>query len=436
MIRRILAAAAIWLGASAAAFAVDVQQVTSPGGIHAWLVEEHSIPFTALEIRFKGGAALDEPGKRGAINLMVATLEEGAGDMDARSFAAAREGLAASYQFDVFNDTMSISARFLSENRDEAVALLRQAVIDPRFDQTAIDRVRQQVLSIITSDATDPNRIAGRTFDAMAFGDHPYGANRNGTAASVTALTRDDIVTAYRNVLTRERIYVGAVGDITADELGAMLDSLLGDLPATGPALPADVVPAIDGSVTVVDFDTPQSVILFGHRGIRRDDPDYVTAYILNEIFGGSGFNSRLMEEVREKRGLTYSIGAFLAPMNHSEMIYGQAQTANERAWDTVRVVREEWGRIAQGVTQDELDEAKTYLTGAYPLRFDGNARIAGILVGMQMAKLPVDYINTRNDLVNAVTLDDIRRVAKRLYHPDELQFVIVGQPGEAPADN
>ena len=410
--------------------AVEIQQVTSPGGIDAWLVEESSIPFTALEIRFAPGAALDRTGKRGAVNLMAGLLEEGTGDLDAQGFAAARDALAASFDYDAYDDAVSVSARFLTENRDAAVDLLRRSLVEPAFAQDAVDRVRDQVLSVIARDSTDPGAIARRIWDARAFPDHPYGQPVEGTVESVTALTREDIVQAHRDTLVRDNLYVSAVGDITPEALGKLLDDLLGALPETSDATPpGDAGWNLAPGVSVVDYDTPQSVILFGHEGIARDDPDFMTAYILNEIFGGSGFNSRLMEEVRVKRGLTYGIGTYLAPMDYAAMIGGQAASANATAGALVDVVREEWGRVAEGVTEEELAEVKTYLTGAYPLRFDGNANIAQILVGMQMDGLPTDYVTTRNDEVEAVTLDDIRRVARRIYRPEDLSFVIVGRP-------
>ena len=418
------------LAASGASAAVEIQQVTSPGGIKAWLVEEHGIPFTALEIRIRGGAALDESGKRGATNLMMALIEEGAGDMDAQTFQTKREELAASYGFDTGDDLVSISAQFLTENQDQAVALLREALVHPRFDQDAVDRVRAQVLSNIAGDLKSPNAIASAAFDAAAFGDHPYGSSLNGTVDSVTALTRDDIVTAHANALTRDRLYVGVVGDITAAQLGPMLDDLLGDLPAEGPPLPGDAGFALTGGVTVVPYDTPQAVALFGHEGIERDDPDYFAAYILNEALGAGGFESRLMNEVREKRGLTYGVSTFLVPKFHAEMILGQVASANATIGQAIDVIRAEWARMAQdGMTQDELDRVKLFLTGEYPLRFDGNAEIASILVGMQMIDLPPEYVINRNDMLNAVTLADVNRVAKRLLRPDDLHFVVVGQP-------
>ncbi|MFV0512196.1 MAG: M16 family metallopeptidase [Jhaorihella sp.] len=427
----LLALLAAWLVAAVPAWAgIEIEDVTSPGGVHAWLVEEHSIPFVALEIRFRGGTSLDAEGKRGAVNLMTALIEEGAGDMDARAFAKAQESLAASFSFGSSDDSVSVSAQFLTENRDQAVALLRTALHEPRFDQDALDRVRGQVISGLMSDAKNPGTIAGHTFAKMAYGDHPYGSDGDGTLQSVAALSRDDIVTAHRGVFARDRLYVGAVGDITAEELGALLDDLLSWLPATGAPMPPRADVSIPGGVRIVEFDTPQSVAVFGQKGIERHDDDFFVAYVMNQILGAGGFESRLMQEVREKRGLTYGVYSYLVPRDLAAVYMGNVASANDRIAETISVIREEWARLArEGVTPKELEDAKTYLTGAYPLRFDGNSQIAGILVGMQMDDLPIDYIATRNDKVNAVTLGDIRRVAGELLDPDGLQFVVVGRP-------
>ncbi len=409
---------------------IEIKEVTSPGGITAWLVEDHSIPFTALELRFRGGTSLDDPDKRGAVYLMSGLIEEGAGDMDARNYARELESLAASFKYRATDDTVSISARFLTENRDDVIDLLQTTIHQPRFDQDAIDRVRGQVISGLKSDQTDPNEIAGRSFAEMAYGDHPYGTDGKGTIESVSGLTREDIVAAYDNVFAKDRLYVGAVGDITAEELGVLLDKLLTDLPATGKPIPDKAEVTIDGGVNVVDFNTPQSVALFGQTGIDRDDPDFFAAYILNHILGGGGFESRLMQEVREKRGLTYGVATYLVPKDLASVYLGSVSSANDRIAEAVEVIRQEWARAAaEGVTQKELDDAKTYLTGAYPLRFDGNGQIAGIMVGMQMEDLPIDYIATRNDRVNAVTLEDVNRVASELLDPEGLHFTIVGKP-------
>ncbi len=409
---------------------IAIKEVTSPGGIRAWLVEDHGIPFTALEIRFRGGTSLDVPGRRGATNLMTGLIEEGAGDLDAQGFAQARDALAAELEFRPWQDSIAVSAKMLTENRDQAVDLLRLALTQPRFDQDAVDRVRGQVLTGLRSDAKDPETLAARAFDLAAFGDHPYGSAGDGTIESVTALTRDDVIAAWQGAIARDRIYVAAVGDITADQLGRLLDELLGDLPASGAPLPGRADYLLAGGVTVIDYPTPQSVIQFGHTGLKRDDPDFFAAFLLNEILGGGRFSSRLMTEVREKRGLTYGVGTSLVPLDQAELIIGGLSTDNTKVAQVVDLIRTEWARLgAEGVTEAELEAAKTYLTGSYPLRFDGNGPIANILVGMQMEDLPIDYALTRNDKINAVTMADIARVAKELLQPDQLHFVVAGQP-------
>lgn len=408
---------------------IAIQQVTSPGGIHAWLVEEHGIPFTALEIRFRGGTSLDAPGKRGATSLMTALIEEGAAELNAQQFAEARDALAAEFRFNASMDSVAVSARMLSENRAQAAELLRLALQKPRFDPDAIERVRGQVLSNIRSDARDPSAIANEVFDKLAFGDHPYGSQGDGTLDSVAALTRDDILAAWQGALARDRIYVAAVGDITPADLGALLDSLFGALPATGAASPPRAGVLLTGGVTVRDFPTPQSVVMFGAEGIERDDPDYFAAFVLNEILGGGRFGSVLMTELREKRGLTYGVGSGLAGYDLADLILGHFASDNARVKEAVDLLRNLWSGAAAQITEAEVAAAKTYLTGSYPLRFDGNAPIANILVGMQTIGLPPDYITTRNAKVEAVTLADVQRVAGRLLQADKLRVVVTGQP-------
>ena len=409
---------------------IPIKEVTSPGGITAWLVEDHNIPFAALEIQFKGGTSQEATDKRGAINLMTATLEEGAGEMDSKGFAEAREALAAEIRFSSNSDSVGVSMKFLTENRDQVIDLAREALVNPRFDQDAVDRVRGQVLSNLRGNEKDPGTIAADRFDLLAFGDHPYGSNGDGTIETVTALTRDDVVAAHKAALARDRVFVAASGDITAEELGLILDRLLGDLPATGTPLPGEAPWLLPPGVTVIDFPTPQATVYFGQKGIPRDDPDFFPAFVLNEVLGGGRFTARLMTEVREKRGLTYGIGTYLVNMDNADMLLGQFSASNDKVAEAIEVVKAEWGRItSEGVTPEELAATKTYLTGSYPLRFDGNGPIASILVGMQMDGIPMDYITTRNAKVEAVTMEDLQRVAARLFTPETLQFVVVGQP-------
>jgi len=409
---------------------VDIQHVVSPGGIEAWLVQDNSIPFMAIEFWFDGGGSLDRPGARGATNLMMALLEEGSGNLDSQEFAAAQEGFAASFGFDTYRDEVVISAQVLTQNRDEALALLRDAMVSPTFEQSALERVRQQVISGIEFELTDPDTISGQTFNALAYGDHPYASSYDGTVESVGALTRDDILAAHRSALVRDRVSVGVAGDITPDELGPLLDEMLGDLPESDLPLPAMAEFQAPGGIEVVEFPVPQSSVLFGNEGVTRTDPDFFPYFVMNQILGAGGYRSRLNQEVREERGLTYGISTWTGLSDYIAMHQGAFSSSNDLVAEAIDVVLAEWEDLADnGVTAEELEAAQRYMTGAYPLRFSGNSSIAGTLAAMQADDMPIDYINTRNERVMAVTLEDIQRVARRVIDTETLQFVVVGQP-------
>jgi len=433
---RIFTFAFVLLSALPLRAATDIQVVTSPGGITAWLVQEPSIPMVAFQFSFRGGASQDAPEKLGATNLMVGLLEEGAGDISATEFAERSDELGARFRFNTGRDSVSITASMLTRNLDESVALLRLALVEPRFGEVAFERVRGQVNSGLRSDETDPQSIGSTAFQAMTFPDHAYGRPTDGTLETVAALTPDDMRVAHRNALGRNNVKIGVVGDISPEALGLLLDELLGGLPDDITDNVPDITPVLAAGITAIDFDTPQSVVVFAQPGLLRDDPDYLAAYVLNHIVGGRSSTARLNVEVREERGLTYGISSFLLPYQHAALYMGYFNSGNDTVAEAVGIVQNEWEKVAKtGVTAEELDVAKRYLTGAYPLRFDGNAEIAGILAGLQVVKLPISYITERNDLVNAVTLAEINRVAARLYQPENLRFVVVGQPEGLVAD-
>lgn len=426
----LLSVVVCFVAALPAQAAAPIQKVVSPGGIEAWLVEEPSIPIVSLEIQFEGGAVLDPEGEEGAANLLAGLLEEGAGDLDAVGFAEAADALAARYGFSAGRESLSVSAAMLAENRDESVDLLRLALTEPRFDEEPVTRVKRQIISGIRSGETDPNAIASEAWYRAAFPDDPYGRPPEGTIESVTDLAVADLRAARERLMNVGDAHIGVVGAITAEELAPLLDRLLGDLPNRPPADLPDAEFKAEGGVEVIDLDVPQSVAMFGDQGILRDDPDFIPAYVMNYILGGGGFSSRLTEEVREKRGLAYSVYSYLNPLDREGLVIGGVATANEAMKTSLDVIRSEWRRMAEeGVTEAELDKAKRYLTGSYALRFDSNAAIASILVGLQAAGLPRSYVEERNDMVEAVTVADIDRVAERLLDADALAFVVVGRP-------
>jgi|TARA_B100000768_G_scaffold180224_1_gene199618 zinc protease len=410
--------------------ATVITEVKVLDGNKAWLVEEHSIPFVTLEIRFKGGATLDRVGKRGSVYFMSALLNEGADDLDASAFAKEMERLAVELDFNVYQDSLSISFKFLTENKSASINLLKKALTKPRFEEEPFERVRDQILSILKSNAKDPRKIASKVFFENVFGSHPYGSMKDGNLESILSLSREDILNAYEDTFNRNQIFISAVGDIKPNELRDLVNEVIEKIPAHSNKVIDQATYKFPEGNTVIDFDTPQSVTIFGHDGIKRTDKDFFSAYVLTHILGGSGFGSRLMTELREKNGLTYGVSAYLASWEKADLILGQFASSNNTVMEAIGIVRKEWAALAdRGVTADELQDAKTFLTGAYPLRFDGNSRIARILVGMQTQGLPMDYIHTRNAKVNAVTMEDIRRVSARILKEENLYFVIVGRP-------
>lgn len=430
MMHRALAALALLVAPVWAQAAAPIQRVVSPGGIEAWLVSEPAIPMVALEISFDGGAALDPEGQEGVANFLAAMLEEGAGDFDAVAFAEARQTTGMRLSFSSGRESLSVSARMLTETLDDSLALLRLALHAPRFDAEPMRRVRGQILSSLRSDEANPRSLASEAWFAAAFPGDAYGRKADGTLDSVAALTPDDLRAAQARLLTRTGMKIGVVGAIDAEALGPLLDTLLADLPEGAARAVEPVAVAVGGGIEVVPFDVPQSTVLFGHAGPMRDDPDFMAAFVLNHILGGGGFSSILMQEVRERRGLAYGAYAYLATLDRAGLMLGGVGTANERVAESIAVIREQWQRVAEGgITQEQRDAAVRYLTGAYPLRFDSNAAIARILVGLQRDGFPIDYPEIRNSLVEAVTLEDIHRVAARWLKPDDLFFVVVGQP-------
>ncbi|MEZ5724047.1 MAG: pitrilysin family protein [Paracoccaceae bacterium] len=412
------------------AAATEIQEVTSPSGIKAWLVEDHSIPFTALNLAFRGGASLDAPGKRGAINLMTHTLEEGAGEMDATAFAAATEDLGARITFDVSDDALVVSSQLLTENRDQAAALIGAALSDPLFAEDAVARVKGQVMSLVRSEENDPNAIARTALAKSIWGAHPYGSSINGTVDTLTPLGPQDMVEAKNRVIARDRVIVGAAGDITPEELGLLIDGILSGLPETGTVpLPDQASFSPDAATEVIDWDSPQTVVAFALPGPEMDDPDYFAAFVANRIFGGGGFSSRLMEEIREKRGLTYGVYTALVNGVYGPSWMGGMSSSNASVAEAVTLLRGELARMADGVSDKELADAKTYLTGEYPLRWDGNGKIAGILAGMQLIGLPIDYPEKRSAMIEAVTAEDVARVSAERLTDEHLHLVLVGRP-------
>ncbi len=412
--------------------AITVQPVTSPGGVSAWLVEDHSRKVISLFFGLRGGGSNDPEGKAGLATFTFSLLDEGAGTLDSGAFQGKLDDLSASIRFSPGSDYLGGSVQTLTQNRDAVFDLLRLALSEPRFDAEAVERVRAQLGQGIDSQLQNPDAIAGRTMAKLIYGTHPYARPNLGTRASVAALGPDDFRAFMKQRLGRDTLQVTVVGDITPDALKPLLDKTFGGLPekVAMPHEPADVVPKTDGKLYLIKKPIPQSVIQFAQPGIALTDKDFYPALVLNHILGGGAFNSRLGHEVREKRGLAYGISTGLQHNVHVDLLAGQVGTQNAKAAETIKVVREEWAKLRdEGPSETEVNDAKTYLSGSYALGLNSTSAIAGRLIGIRQNGFGMDYIDRRPALIAAVTVDDVRRVAKRLLDPAHLTFVVVGDP-------
>jgi zinc protease len=415
---------------TATARATTIERIVSPGGIVAWLVREPAVPLVTVDFAFEGGAAQDASGKAGTAFLTASLLDEGAGDFDQKAFQDRLDRKAVQMSFRTDRDHLTGTLRTLSENRDEAFDDLRLALTAPRFDSADVEINRAQILSSLRRQQTSPTDLAALRWWSTAFAGHPYGRPVAGTLESVPTITIDDLRAYQHRVLARDTLKVAIVGDIDAETAKAMLDRVFGALPAKAELTPIEPITAQGvGRRISIDLDVPQTVINFGCPGIARRDPDFFAGYLVNDILGGGTFSSRLYREVREKRGLVYSIYDSLLWFEHSALFYGSTATRADRTDETVGLIDKEVHRLAEsGPTAEELTKAKAYLDSAFVLNLDTSSKVASLLVQLQIDHLGTDYIERRPQMIAAVTLDDTRRVAKRMLDSG-LLFTVVGRP-------
>lgn len=422
--------AALAFASAAPTSAMTIEKIVSPGGIEAWLVREQATPLVALNYAFHGGSSQDDPAKSGAAHLTADMLDEGAGDLDSKTYHERLENHAIELSFEVGRDYFRGSLRTLNEHRDEAFDLLQLALTKPRFEADALERVRGQELAGLRREVTNPNNIASRTWWHAAFPDHPYGRETKGTVETMQRITADDLRDYVRRAFARNELTVSIVGDIDAKAAGELIDRAFGALPAKSDLKAvATATPRGLGRRIVTTLDVPQAVMTFGGTGIERNDPDFMAAYIVNHILGGGSFSSRLYREVREKRGLAYGVSDNLVWFKRAAVVLGGTATRADRTAEALDIIEKETKRMAEeGPTAEEMTAAKSYLKGTYALSLDSSSKVAAQLTQIQLDKLGMDYIDRRGAMIDAVTIADAKRVAKRLYGGGML-VTVAGRP-------
>lgn len=410
-------------------FRLPILRVTN-GPFTAWLAQDRSVPVVSLSWAWEGGTGLDPEGGEGTASLLAGLLSEGAGDLNATAFSDALRDAAIQLSFSADRDGFGGGFRCLTEALPEAVRLAALAMNAPRFDAEAVERVRARAAAAQRRSLDTPRGQAGRAFWQALFPTHPAAREAGGTPESLAAITVEGIRAAKATQLRRGGLTIAAAGDISPDRLAPLLPALFGALPdGTPPALPPLPAPQRFG-VRVIPFAAPQSQMLFGQAGLPVRDPEWEAAQVMLRVLGGGGFSSRLMEEVRVRRGLTYGIGAGLSVIMGEALITGSVATENARAGETLSVLRAEWARMAEGgPTEAEAADALAFLSGSLPLQLSDSRSIAATLLGMQQNGRPMDWLDRREERLRAITREQLAAVARRLLDADALSAVVAGQP-------
>ncbi len=414
------------LGVSVAG-ALNIENVTSKKGLHGWLVEDNTVPVVSIQFSIGGGTTQDPEGKEGLANLMTGLFDEGAGDLDSQAFQERLDDLGAEMAFSVNRDRMRGNMKMLADKRNEAINLLALAVQKPRFDDEAIERIREQLVAELKASEKDPKTIAQNRLLTLIYGKHPYSKKGEGTPETLGTISRDDLLKAHHAMFARDNIHIGIVGPVKAEEAATIIDKIFGALPEKADLQKIEEAKLNLGGMANVNYDLPQTSLMLVYPGVKRNDPQFFAAYLMNYILGGPGLTSRLFSEVREKRGLAYTVGSSLMLYEHSAALAVSTGTRSSEAQKTLSTIRNEVKKMADdGVSEQELEDAKSYVIGSYAVQNMGSSSdIAATLVGLQDENLPIDYIEKRQALINAVTREQIKAIAEKLLRPEPALLVI-----------
>lgn len=409
---------------------LNIQEVKTDSGLTAWLVEDHSVPVIAMKFAFRGAGSKNDPAeKQGLARLVSNTMDEGAGDLDSQAFQKDLEDHSITLRYGATRDFFTGQLKTLTMHKEKAFNLLSLSLAEPRFDQEPVDRMRESNKTRIRSSMSNPRWIAARLQNDLIFQNHPYALNSGGTLSSLDTITTEDLQ-GFHSQLGKNNLLIAVAGDIDAESLKNVLDHLFGRLPNVATPESEKFSLTNPGKTYVFEKDIPQTVVAVSQQGVDRSSPDYYAAKVMNFILGESGFGSRLMEEIREKRGLTYGIYSYFRDYAETDVLHVSTSTRNETVRDMLGLIEAEWTKMREEqVSTEELDSAKSYITGSLPLELTSTDSIASILLNLQIDNLPIDYLDQRNAAVHSVSAEDVQNVAQRLLNPESLTTVLVGKP-------
>lgn len=398
---------------------LNITEHTSPKGLTFWHVEDNSLPIIGLHFAFEGsGSVWDPADKTGLAQLVSNTLDEGAGERDANQFQEDLQNHAIDLSFSSNRDFFSGKLKTLKRHQDLAVGMVYDALHTPRFEDEAVNRMRQANITRIKSSQAKPNWMASRLMNDVYYGDHAYARNAGGTISGLNAITSDDMKQFVADNIVRSRLKIATAGNLTADEAGAMVDTIFADLPQG--EMKADlntVTPPQSPLKKAFEKDSPQSVVQMMWPALTKNDPDYHAYRVMNHVLGGGGFSSMLMDEVREKQGLTYGIYSQPVHMNYADFMVIQSATSPENIAPMTDSIQGVLNDLTTTHIDDEvLADAKSYLIGSLPLRFSSTLSLSGAAIRMQLDGRAIDALDMWDDKISAVTASDVKRVAERVF--------------------
>jgi len=410
---------------------LNIQNLSTPQGARVYFVENHDLPMIDLSVDFSAGSARDQADTSGLAGLTHQLMSLGAGSFSERDISdrLADTGSVLSGRLDA--DRAGFTLRTLSspKERDESVSLLAVILARPAFDSAILEREKARDIANLKEAETKPEVIGERAFRKAIYGAHPYGLDDDGEVSTLARLKRDDLAAFHRQFYRASDMTIAIMGDLTRADAQAIAVQLAAGLPAGEAPVPIPPVQvAAKGIEEVIPHPATQSHLFMGLPGLKREDPDYFPLYVGNYVLGGGGFDSRLMESIRQKKGLAYSVYSYFMPMQELGPFSLGLQTRRDATREAVDLARAELASyLKEGPTEAELTQAKNNLIGGFPLRIDSNKKILEYLAVIGFYRLPLDWLDTYTGKVAAVTRDDVLRAFRARIVPQEMSTVIVG---------
>lgn len=409
---------------------ISPKTIITPSGLEAYFLSEHSSKVISLSFILKNGSVNDAEDKKGLSYLASGLLDEGAGEYDSKAFRNLLDLNAISLSFSAAQQNFEGSMQTLSDNKELAFELLRLSITKPRFDDEAVERIKSQIISSIKKDEESPDFQALSALKKHIFKGHPLSLDIKGTPNDVIAITKSDLQEFVQNSFAKDNIIIAIAGDISESDAIDLIEKTFKDLPLKSKyneVLKAKI--NLDGKDIFTEYKIPQTIAVFAQKGLSRNDKDFYPAFIMNYILGGGSFSSRLMEEIRTKKGLAYGVNTDLMIDIDPPLIIGTVATNKNDFEKSKKIIKKEWEKMSSsGITEKELKEAKRFLIGSYPLRFASIEYISSMLALMKYYNLGEDFLIKRNNLINEVTLSKVNKVAGKILKPKTLVFSIVGE--------